>query len=99
MTKPTEKDIFTKIVNHASKNERVAWNRKRKKLKTMIDETISPIEDKILELTMQKQLLMDGIVELRDVLIAECVHPRDCLVTKEDHIVCRFCEKKLQVNV
>jgi hypothetical protein len=95
----SEKEIFTKVVNHASKNERVAWNRKRKKLASMIDENITPLEDQILELTMQKQLHMDEIVELRDVLVVECVHPRDCLVTKDTHVLCHFCEKRINVKV
>ena len=99
MTEISEKDVFTKIVNHASKNERVAWNRKRKKLTAMIEGTISPIERQILELTMQKQVHMDNVIELRDVLITECIHPRECLVTKDDYVLCHFCEKKLQVNV
>lgn len=99
MTELTQKDVFTKVVNHASKNERVAWNRKRKKLKELIDTTITPLEDQILELTMRKQVAMDDVVELRDALIVECVHPRDCLVQKEDYILCHFCEKKLKVNV
>lgn len=99
MSETTEKELFTKIVNHASKNERVAWNRKRKKLASLIEESITPLEDEILQLTMQKQQQMDGVVELRDVLRVECVHPRDCLVKKDDHVWCHFCEKRLNVNV
>ena len=99
MTEISEKDIFTKIVNHASKNERVAWNRKLKKLTAIIEERITPIENTILELTMQKQVVMDEVVGLRDVLVTECIHPREYLVTKDDHVLCHFCEKKLQVNV
>lgn len=99
MTDISEKELFTKIVNHATKNERVAWNRKRKKLATMIEDNISPLEDEILQLTMQKQTHMDALVELRDVLVTECVHPRDCLVVKDDYVLCHFCEKKLNVNV
>ena len=99
MTEILEKDVFTKIVNHARKNERVAWNRKRKKLTAIIAERITPIESTILELTMQKQVVMDEVVALRDVLVTECIHPRECLVTKVDHVLCHFCEKKLQANV
>lgn len=95
----TERDIFTKIVNHPDKNDRIAWLRKHKKLKTMIEETITPLETQILELTMTKMAFMDDIMELRDSLVAECIHPREFLLTKEDHILCKFCDSKLKVNV
>ena len=95
----TEKDIFTKIVNHASKNERIAWKRKHKKLKTMVEENISPLEAQILELTMTKMTHMDEVIAVSDVLVAECVHPREFLVTREDHVLCKFCDTKLKVNV
>lgn len=94
-----QKDIFTKVVNHASKNDRIAWNRKYKKMKTIIDESIVPLENKILELTMQKMSIMDDIVSLRDTLRKECVHPREFLLHRESHILCKFCESKLNVNV
>jgi hypothetical protein len=94
-----EKDVFTKIVNHASKNERVAWNRKHKKLKDSIEEKITPLEMKILEITMEKQVYMDEVLELRATLVKECVHPREFLMMKEDHVLCKFCNRKLKVNV
>jgi hypothetical protein len=99
MTDLSEKELFTKIVNHASKNDRVAWNRKRKKLATMIEDNITPLEDQILQLTMQKQRHMDDLIGLRDELVVECVHPRDCLVIKDTHVFCHFCEKRLNFNV
>ena len=94
-----EKDIFTKIVNHASKNERIAWNRKHAKLKKMIEDNISPIEDEILELTMKKQVFIDEAMAVRDILVKECVHSREFLVTKENYILCKFCNNKINVNV
>lgn len=94
----TDKELFTKVVNHATKNERIAWNRKHKKLSTMIEEKISPIEDKILELIMEKQTHIDVVTELRDILIKECVHPREFLVNNDDHVLCKFCNRKLNVN-
>jgi hypothetical protein len=95
----TEKEKFTKIVNHASKNERIAWNRKHKKLVNIIAETITPLEERILELTMEKMTAMDAVVEMRDTLRKECVHPREFLVSTEDCVKCRFCERDLKLNV
>ena len=90
---------FSKIVQHASKNERIAWDRKHKKLRTMVDETVTPIEDEILELTMKKMAAIDNVMELREVMVKECVHPREFLLDKEGHVLCKFCDRKLKVNV
>lgn len=95
----TDKELFTKIVNHADKNERIAWKRKHNKLTTMIEEKIRPLEDKILELTMEKQIHMDDITAIRDIMIKECVHPREFLVKKDTHVLCKFCLKRLNINV
>lgn len=99
MSELSEQEIFTKVVNHSSKNERIAWNRKYKKLSALIEEKITPIEEQVLELIMQKQPYLDEAVAMRDVLVKECVHPREFLLTKDDHILCKFCNNKLNVNV
>jgi hypothetical protein len=97
--KAKEKAIFDKIVNYPSKNERIAWNRKHKKMKAMIDENISPIEMKILELTMDKMKHMDDAMAIREILSTECVHPREFLILRDKHVFCKFCDAKLKVNV
>jgi hypothetical protein len=94
----TDKELFTKIVNHATKNERIAWKRKHKKMTTMIEENIQPIEEKILELTMERQVHLDELIALRDLLAKECVHPREFLVNRGDYVLCKFCNKRLTVN-
>lgn len=94
-----DKNIFTKIVNYTHKNDRISWNRKYKKMKTMMDETISPLEEQILELTMKKMLAIDKVIALRNILTKECVHPREFLVIKDGYILCKFCDSKLNVNV
>lgn len=99
MTAVSEKEVFAKITNHTPKNDRIAWQRKHKKLKSMIEANITPLEDRILELTMEKMVFVDDAVALRDVLVSECVHPKEFLVTKEDHVLCKFCDTKLKVNV
>lgn len=95
----SEKEIFTTIVNNPSKNERIAWSRKHVKLKDMIEANIVPIEDQILELEMNKQTYMDEAMALRAVLVKECVHPREFLLTKDEYVLCKFCNKKLNINV
>lgn len=98
MDKKQERIIFTKITNYTPKNERISWNRKYKKIKNIINEKMIPLEEKMLELHMQKQIIMDEIDVIRDELIKECVHPRDCLVIKNDLVLCKFCDAKIRVN-
>lgn len=96
---PTDKELFDVIVNNPSKNERVAWKRKYKKMQTYIAENITPIEDQIMELHMQKQHFMDELFNQRTELISSCVHPRDQLVRKEFYVLCKFCQTKLSPRV
>lgn len=93
-----EKELFNEIANHATKNERIAWKRKQKKLETIIAEKISPIEDEILRLTMEKQTHMDEVVALREIMVKECVHPAEFLVRNERGVVCKFCLARLRLH-
>jgi hypothetical protein len=94
-----DNQLFTKISNHPSKNERVAWKRKHKKMQSIIEEKVAPLEEKILELIMEKQVHLDEVIEIRDTLSKECIHSKEFLVNKGDHVLCKFCNRKLRVNV
>lgn len=91
-------EVFNTIANNANKNDKISWNRKRKKMRKMIADNISPLEDQILELTMRKMSEMDTVIEIRDELVRECIHPKDELVKKEGYVLCKFCQAKLRVN-
>jgi uncharacterized Zn-finger protein len=99
--KQKDREIFTEIVNYTPKNERISWNRKHKKLKRLISDKLSPIEEKMLELTMQKQGVLDEIIAIRDELAKECVHPREFLFIREhdNKIICKFCDAKLRISI
>jgi len=59
---------------------------------------LTPIEEKILEIMLkEKQPILDQINDLRTSMINECVHPFDQLVLKDDHILCKFCNRKVGI--
>jgi hypothetical protein len=93
-----EKEIFDIVVKYVSHNERVAWKRRHKNFSKKILSEVTPIEDEILELTMKKMFIMDELEEDRQNLIASCVHPKEFLRLRENHVYCIFCDTKITVN-
>jgi len=90
------RQIFETISNHANRSEKMSWNRKMDNMVKLISK-IRPLEEKILELTSQKQPIMDQIAQLRQDMLTECVHPFEYLVFKDDHVVCKFCDKRINI--
>lgn len=82
------------ISNSYSRSEKTAWKRKLKNMEKLIA-LLNPIEDQLLELQAQKDAIVDDVILLRAVMVNECVHPFDYLVHNDDHIVCKFCNKKI----
>ena len=82
------------VANNSSRSEKTSWNRKMNNMVKLLA-LLRPIEDKILELYAQKEPIFDEIQVLREVMIRECVHPYEYLIHKDDHIVCKFCNKKI----
>ena len=93
----TMKHELETVSKEADKNERLSWRRKEKKMQDLL-EKMEPLNQEILRLILEKQPLMDDIEELRNVMVHECVHPVKTLVHKGDHILCKFCNKKLNIN-
>ena len=87
-------ETFKQVTDASTRNEKVSWNRKLKRMERLM-EKLSPIEDQILELHAQKMDIFDEIQILRTVMVKECIHPQDYLIQKEDHIVCKFCNKRI----
>ena len=82
------------VSNNSSRSEKTSWNRKMNNMVKLLA-LLRPIEDKILELMAQKEPIFDEIQVLREVMVRECVHPYEHLIHKDDHIVCKFCNKKI----
>lgn len=94
--KEAKKDLDT-IAGHSQNDAKLAWRRKKKKLEAYIDE-IAPIEEQILDLYEQKQPIMDEIEKLRQIMVRECIHPKDYLVHKGTHVECKFCDKVIKLR-
>ena len=88
--------IFEDISNHATRGEKASWRRKMASMEKHLA-LLSPIEDQILELQAQKESIFDDIQVIRATMVNECIHPYDYLIYKEDHVVCKFCNKQVSI--
>lgn len=96
MTEEQIQQAMSKIANFADRSEKTAFKRKQGNMVKLIAK-LRPIERQILELMEQKNPIIDEISELRKQMVDSCVHPIEYLVYHEDHIVCKFCERKLSI--
>ena len=85
------------ISKQYTKNDKLAWARKKAKMDALIEQ-LTPFEERILAIIMERQPLMDSIAELRGIMINECVHPPEFLVHKETLVHCKFCDTKMVIN-
>lgn len=86
------------VSKHYDKNERLSWKRKEKKMQSIIENKLQPIQDEMLKLIAKKQPIIDEIEKLRAVMVKECIHPKEHLVHKGNFVECKFCNRKLRVN-
>jgi hypothetical protein len=85
------------VANNATRSEKTSWNRKMDNMVKLIA-VLRPIEEQILDLMAQKMPVIDSVSALRATMVKECIHPIDNLVHKDDHIICKFCDKKISIN-
>lgn len=85
------------IANTANRSDKVSWNRKMDNMVKLIAE-MRPYQEEILDIEAKKAEIFDRIKELRKTMVAECIHPYDHLVNKENHVYCKFCERKIVPN-
>lgn len=90
------RQLLETIANNADRSEKTSWNRKMDNMVKLIAK-MKPIEENILELSEQKMPIFDDIQELRLIMVKECVHPFDHLTYFEDHVRCKFCERRISV--
>lgn len=84
------------IANSANRSEKTSWNRKMDNMVKLMS-TLRPIEEQILELQAKKMPIFDEIQGLRLSMVKECVHPFEYLVVNVDHVVCKFCDKRIRI--
>lgn len=105
-TNETPEQIFIRqklevISNIATRNERISWDRKMENMIKLLAK-IQPIEAKITELILEKQVFFDEVSILRAEMVKDCVHPVDNLVYNTDdtlgeYIECKFCNKRFTI--
>ena len=86
-----------KVANTANISDKQSWNRKFDNLQKLIND-VNTIGDKILELESSKSPIIDDISILRNQMIQECIHPHEFLLELEDHVICKFCNKKFNIQ-
>lgn len=97
------------ISNHATRSEKVSWERQYGNMQKLLEEELQPIEDQILKLIGEKNKVFDKIVVLRDELIRDCIHPFEHVTGlpstdvggvqfASGTYVCTFCNKKVALN-
>lgn len=86
-------NFISKVKNN---NERLSWKRKYEKLQDIVKE-LEPINQKFLELEDIRNEILERILALRKIMVKECVHPKEYLIHKGDHIECKFCNVKLSL--
>lgn len=100
------------ISNHATRSEKVSWERQFGNMQKLLETKIQPLENKIIALMAEKSEYIDEMVALRDELVRDCIHPFEHVVedpVNESLVVgagtghsgiytCKFCDKKVALN-
>lgn len=90
------RQMLESIANNSDRSEKTSWNRKMDNMIKLISR-LTPIEDQIAELEAQKLPILDDVQSLRHLMVKECIHPYDHLVYHENHVRCKFCNRKISV--
>lgn len=88
--------IFESICDHATRSEKVSWNRQMDNMVSILA-TLKPIEDKIIKLQSDKMPILDEVAALRKRMVQDCVHPFEQLVLTPEHVACKFCMRKFRI--
>ena len=91
-----ERDLKA-VTNIKDKNEKLSWTRRQKSLEKVIEEEINPLSEQIMILENQRRELYDKVMAARQQMVKECIHPKNSLVHMDDHILCKFCDRKLSI--
>lgn len=73
-----------------------SWDSEVKVLETLVEKA-NELSDNLLLLREAQLLKIEEIMQLREVMVKDCIHPADHLVHFGTHIRCKFCETKLSI--
>ena len=90
-----QRKLFESIANFSDRSEKTSWNRKLENMVKLLAK-LRPIEDQIIELQSQKMPIFDDVQVLRETMVKECIHPYQYLVQVDDHVLCKFGNKKIR---
>lgn len=90
------RQILETVSNYPDRSDKTSWQRKMSNLEKLVAE-LKPIEDILLDFNTRKQEIVDKITILRKEMVENCLHPYDMLVLKEDHVDCKFCQRKIAI--
>lgn len=88
--------VFESIANASDRSEKTSWNRKMDNMVKLLSK-LRPIEEKIIDLAATKMPIFDDVQILRETMVKECVHPYQHLVLMDDHVLCKFCNKRIRI--
>lgn len=91
--------VLELVADNATRSEKVAWDRKMDNMVKLLAK-LRPIEEQIIDLTVQKGPILDDVQQLRTEMVKECVHPYTHLTfnSHDGTIVCKFCERKFAIR-
>ena len=92
LTEEQVKKELNDVARFPENADKLSWRRKMNKMEQFLKD-LEPIEEEIFKLYEKKQPIMDKISKLRQIMVDECIHPKDHLVHKGTHIECKFCNK------
>lgn len=90
------RQMLEAVSNNADRSEKTSWNRKMDNMIKLIAK-LKPFEEEILALERQKLPILDAINELRHTMVNECIHPYDHLTFFQNHVRCKFCDRRISL--
>lgn len=95
LTEDQKERDFKAIYGTKDKNEKLSWTRRQKNLEELIETEINPLAEQILTLQTKQHELIDKVMEAREKMAKECIHPKGSLVHMGTYIKCKFCNRNL----
>ena len=90
--------LFESVANASDRSEKTSWNRKMGNMVSLLAK-LTPIEEQIMDLQTKKMPIFDEVQQLRELMVAECIHPFQYLVkTTDDVVTCKFCNRKVKIS-
>ena len=97
--KKKKQTIRKKIARCSTRSEITSWRRKEKNINKLMEEEITPIQDKILALRIEMMEHVDKLETIRAEMVKTCIHPVDHVEVHLDkgHSTCKFCDRNIKL--